>query len=88
MMLVKFSGDARYSGNGTISGTVSVDGVPASGFRVLLMESNRCVREQITDISGYYEFKKLNHTLRYDVIVRDVNNLWEAKISTNRQPAV
>lgn len=86
MMLPRYVGNIFHIGNGTISGTVVVDGIPKPSMRMLLLEGNRCIRDTLTDNAGYYEFRLLDERLKFDVIAKDPSGLWEAKISTNRYP--
>lgn len=88
MIVPRYIGYVDYIGNGKISGNVLVDGFPRSNMTALLFENNMIIRSTLTDTSGYYEFKHLDPALKYDVLMKDPQGIWESKVSSRRTPLV
>ena len=76
----------KYSGYGSLSGSVKREGSAVRGFVVYLLHNNQVIQETVTDHLGQYQFLRLNVDLKYDVVVHDPSGVWESQISTRRQP--
>ena len=71
-----------HNGSGSISGTISVNGVQAQK-RVLLFERalNRPVRDAISAVDGSYSFNLIDETKKYYVVSFDDTGSYNAKIA-------
>lgn len=81
-------GRTDFSGNGTLSGTVRVQGEPGSAFKAILFDelTHSKVAETTTDVTGHFSFTELEKTIKYYVVFKSPDGLWEYRVSSRRIP--
>lgn len=81
-------GQTDFSGTGTLSGTVRVQGEPGSAFTAILFDevTHTKVSETTTDITGHFSFTELEKTIKYYIVFKSPDGLWEYRVSSRRNP--
>lgn len=81
-------GRTDFSGTGTLSGTVRVQGEPGSAFTAILFDelTHSKVAETSTDVTGHFSFTELEKTIKYYIVFKSPDGLWEYRVSSRRNP--